>query len=398
VLFEPDLERRLCDALRRTEPRFLQILTGPRQVGKTTVARRLADSWPGAARYASADTPLPPGPEWIQAEWLRARGADASDSPALLILDEVQKVHRWAEVVKALWDEDRAVGQALRVLLLGSSALLLAEGTAESLAGRFFLHRATHWSWPRCEQHFGFTLEQWLTFGGYPGAAPLVHDEDAWRAYVRDALVETAIARDVLALERVAKPALLRQLFALVARYPAHILSYNKMLGQLHDAGNTTTLAHYVRLLEKAWLASGVQAFSGSETRSRGSSPKLLVWNNALIHALDLRSGEQATADRDWFGRLVENAVGAHLANHLQSLPFELSYWRAGNHEVDWVVRAADRVWAIEVKSGRAARGRGLAEFVKRHPRALPVVVGAGSVTLEEFFAADPATWLSAIG
>lgn len=395
--FERDLTARLLHALQQREPRLLHILTGPRQVGKTTSARAVASAWSGSVRYASADTPLPPGPEWIQSEWRRARSDDDASRPALLILDEVQNVQRWSEVVKALWDEDRAARQPLCVLLLGSSALLLAEGTAESLAGRFFLHRGTHWTWPQCQATFGFTLPQWLTFGGYPGAAPLVRDEDAWRAYVRDALVETAIARDVLALERVTKPALLRQLFALVAQHPAQVLSYNKMLGQLHDAGNTTTLAHYLRLLERAFLISGLQAFSGSPVRSRGSSPKLVVWNNALVHALDLRSGGQAQSEREWFGRLVENAVGAHLLNHLQALPFEVTYWRDGHDEVDYIVRAGDRVWAIEVKSGRAARGAGLAAFLRGHPSAIPIIVGAGSVTLEEFFAADPPAWLQSL-
>lgn len=391
------LAEALRQALAREQPRLLQILTGPRQVGKTTAARTLASRWQGPARYATADTPLPPGPEWIQNEWHRARAEDVAGRPALLILDEVQKVQRWSEVVKALWDEDRAAGRALRVLLLGSSALFLAAGTAESLAGRFYLHRCTHWTWPECEAQFGFTLPQWLTFGGYPGASPLVHEEDAWRAYVRDALVETAIARDVLALERVAKPALLRQLFSLVAAHPAQILSYNKMLGQLHDAGNTTTLAHYLRLLEKAYLASGLQAFSGSRVRSRASSPKLVVWNNALVHALDLRSAAQARSETEWLGRLVENAAGAHLLNHLQALPYEVSYWRDGNDEVDYVVRAGERLWALEIKSGRTARRSGLAAFLRRHPRAVPVIVGAGSVTLEEFFRAEPSAWLQAL-
>ncbi|HEX5054369.1 MAG TPA: DUF4143 domain-containing protein [Planctomycetota bacterium] len=377
-------------------PPLLQILTGPRQVGKTTCARTIAAAWAGPTRYASADTPLPPGPEWIQNEWQLAR-ADAAAQPALLILDEVQKVRRWSEVVKLMWDQDRATNQSLRILLLGSSALQLAEGTAESLAGRFFLHRCTHWTWPACQATFGFTLPQWITFGGYPGAARLVGDEQAWRAYVRDALVETAIARDVLALERVAKPALLRQLFALAAQHPAQILSYNKMLGQLHDAGNTTTLAHYLELLGKAYLVSGLPAFSGSQVRGRASSPKLVVWNNALVHALDLRSGEQVRGDREWYGRLAENAVGAHLLNHLQALPFAVHYWRAGHDEVDYVVSAGDRIWAIEVKSGRTVRGGGMAAFRRAHPSAIPVIVGSGSVTLEEFFAAEPAAWLQSL-
>lgn len=390
------LTNRILTMLQQGPP-LLQILTGPRQVGKTTCATAIAAAWPGPTRFASADTPRPPEPEWIQNEWQLARADDSAARPALLILDEVQKVRRWSEVVKALWDQDRAKNQPMRILLLGSSALQLAEGTAESLAGRFFLHRATHWTWPECEATFGFTLPQWLTFGGYPGAAKLAGDELAWRAYVRDALVETAIARDVIALERVAKPALLRQLFALAAQHPAQILAYNKMLGQLHDAGNTTTLAHYLELLGKAYLVSGLSAFSGSRVRSRASSPKLVVWNNALVHAIDLRSSEQAHSDREWYGRLVENAVGAHLLNHLQTLPFAVHYWRDGHDEVDYVVTAGQRIWAIEVKSGRTMRGNGLSAFRSLHPQATPVIVGAGSVTLEEFFAAEPAAWLQSL-
>lgn len=384
-------------AMLKKGPPLLQILTGPRQVGKTTCAAAIAKAWAGPTRFASADTPRPPEPEWIQNEWQLARAEDSATAPALLILDEVQKVRRWSEVVKALWDQDRAQGQPLRVLLLGSSALQPAEGSAESLAGRFFLHRATHWTWPESQSTFGFTLPQWLTFGGYPGAARFAYDETAWRAYVRDALVETAIARDVIALERVAKPALLRNLFVLAAQHPAQILAYNKMLGQLHDAGNTTTLAHYLELLGKAYLVSGLHAYSGSRVRSRASRPKLVVWNNALVHAIDLRSGEQAYTDREWYGRLVENAVGAHLLNHLQSLPFAVHYWREGNHEVDYVVTAGERVWAIEVRSGRTMRGDGMTAFLRVCPRALPVIVGAGSVTLEEFFAAEPAAWLQSL-
>lgn len=279
----------------------------------------------------------------------------------------------------------------LKVLILGSSALLLARGTTESLAGRFFLHRCPHWSWPECRQAFGWDLDRWMFFGGYPGAAAFAGDETAWKAYVRDSLIEAALARDVLALERVARPALLRQLFALACRYPAQPRSYNKMLGQLQDAGNTTTLAHYLRLLDQAFLVAGLEPFSPAAVRSRGGSPKLVARNNALVSAMDPRPFAVARVDGEWWGRLVENAVGGHLLNRLQGMPVEVAWWRDRGDEVDFVVGTGRGTWAVEVKSARAGRVSGLARFIARHPGARPLVVGPGGMAMEEFFAAEPA-------
>lgn len=374
----------LLQGLERLE--LIQIVVGPRQVGKTTAARQVAERWRGKVHHAAADLPLPPGPEWIEAQWNAAR---ALGERVLLVLDEVQKVMGWSEVVKALWDEDRARGSDLRVLVLGSSSLLIARGAGESLAGRFFLHRCHHWAFPECAEAFGWDMERWIYFGGYPGAVGLTVDEHAWRAYVADSLVETVLARDVLALQSVNKPALLRQLFMLATRFPARILSYTKMLGQLQDAGNTTTLAHYLRLLETAFLASGLERYSAGQARRRGSSPKLVVWNNALVSAMNPSSFEQARADHAWWGRLVENAVGAHLLAHLQSMPYEVTYWRHRHSEIDYVVNAGNVTWAIEVKSARSARG-GLAAFSRRFPTARSLIVGTGGMPLEEFFTTDP--------
>ncbi|MBN2494299.1 MAG: ATP-binding protein [Deltaproteobacteria bacterium] len=370
-------------------PELIQILMGPRQVGKTFAARAIASRWEGPVNYAAADTALPPGPEWIEMHWSAARRV-AGQAPGLLVLDEVQKVRGWSEVVKALWDEDRASGLAIKVLLLGSSALLLAEGTSESLAGRFFLHRFPHWSYAECRDAFGWDLDRWIFFGGYPGSAPLIEEEPDWRAYVNDSLIETVLARDVLAMQKVNKPALLRNLFLMATRFPAQVLSYNKMLGQLQDAGNTTTLAHYLQLLQTAFLLSGLERYSAGQSRSRASSPKLVLWNNALITAPGLRSFEQTRADPILWGRLVENAVGAHLLNHLQALSYEITYWRHRNQEVDFVIRSGETVWAIEVKSGRPVRPQGLAAFRCLHPGSRILVVGSGGMTLEEFFSADP--------
>ncbi|HYC57239.1 MAG TPA: AAA family ATPase, partial [Candidatus Binatia bacterium] len=308
MAFERSIVAEVVQALGQPKP-LLQVLIGPRQVGKTTIATQLERKIAAETVFASADAAMPQPPEWIETQWQLAR---ARAQPALLILDEIQKVRGWSEVVKRLWDEDLRAARAMRVLLLGSSALLVQRGLTESLAGRFFLHRCPHWSFSECRDAFGWSLPQWIYFGGYPGAAPLIANEHDWKRYVVDSLIETVVARDVLQMETVTKPALLRHLFALAAQHPAQMLSYNKMLGQLQDAGNTVTLAGYLRLLETAFLASGLELFSRGTVRKRGSSPKLILWNNALITAPSLRSYEQSLADGPWWGRLVENAVGAH--------------------------------------------------------------------------------------
>ena len=387
-----NFQRRLVDQLRERlhhRGELIQILVGPRQVGKTTAVRQVAASWIGPVRYAAADLAVPPGPEWISNHWELAR-LDQGAEPGLLILDEIQKVSGWSEVVKACWDEDRAARRNLKVILLGSSALLLARGTSESLAGRFFLHRCPHWSFSECRTAFDWNLDRWIFFGGYPGAAVLIDDEGAWRAYVADALIETVLARDVLALNTVGKPALLRHLFGLAAAFPAQVLSYNKMLGQLQDAGNTTTLAHYLKLLDTAFLVTGLERFSAGHARSRGSSPKLVLWNNALPSALSLRSFAHTRSKPDIWGRLVENAVGGHLLNHLQGLAYEVTYWRHRNDEVDYVVRTAGGLWALEVKSGRPGALLGVAAFTKAHREVQPLLIGTGGMPLEEFFSRDP--------
>lgn len=376
------------------QPPLLQVLVGARQVGKTTAAGQVERGlgWPSLS--ASADAPLPHPPEWIETQWRLARDkAAAVRKPVLLVLDEIQKVPGWSEVVKRLWDEEMKTGGLVRVLLLGSSSLLMQRGLTESLAGRFFLHRCTHWSWPECREAFGWSLDQWIYFGGYPGAASFIHDEPMWKRYVADSLIETVLARDVLGLETVNKPALLRHLFALATQFPAQIFSYNKMLGQLHDAGNTVTLAGYLRLLETAFLVSGIELFSRGQVRKRGSSPKLVLWNNALVSSLSLRSFEQAFADGSWWGRLVENAVGAHLLNHLHGPAWSVSYWRHGGEEVDFVVSHGNETWAIEVKSGRHDKPTGLAAFRKRYPVSKVLLVGDAGIPLADFVSRPAQEW-----
>ena len=392
--YKRPLQTILLAELSRPVP-VIHAMIGPRQVGKTTIARQIQEAIGIPGIYASADSPVPLDGVWIETQWRRAvAAAMSSATPVLLVLDELQKVRGWSEVIKLLWD-DRAGGPDIRVLILGSSALLMQEGLTESLAGRFFLHRCSHWGFQECQTAFGWSLEQWIFFGGYPGAAQFWDNEINWKRYITDSLIETVLARDVLQMSKVTKPVLLRHLFALSATLPAQCVSYTKMLGQLHDAGNTTTLAHYLKLLESAFLASGLELFSQGVQRKRGSSPKLVLWNNALVNALSTRSFAASLSDTIWWGRLVENAVGAHLCNSLSSVEYTLTYWREGDYEVDYVISRGREVWAIEVKSGRSGKIAGLSRFRLRYPNAKALLVGAQGIPLAEFFSNPAAVWLT---
>ena len=384
---------------RLREPRrFLQIITGARQVGKTTLITQVAEQCGLAHRFASADEPTLRGPEWVAQQWDAARlTADhAGDDGALLILDEVQKAPNWAEAVKRLWDEDTRERRRLRVVLSGSAQLLIGRGLTESLAGRFELLHLPHWSFTEMQDAFGWSLEQFLFYGAYPGAVPLARQPVRWSRYIRDSLIEPMIARDVLLLSRVDKPALLRRLFELGCAYSGQILSYTKMLGQLQDAGNTTTLAHYLDLLTGAGVLTGLQKYGGEVAR-RSSSPKLQVLNTALMTAQTRLTLAQARADNDFWGRLVESAVGAHLANAAADGSCEVFYWRHRNHEVDFVVRAGRALTAVEVKSGSTRRALpGMAAFANAFRPDRSLLVGGDGVPVGEFLSKPVEHWAGA--
>ena len=402
------LVRRLAEA-----PNRIIALFGPRQTGKTIIVRQALRQVERPSRYVAVDEPdspafrvPPPAPEaafrrpevrdteWLVRTWEEARrAAQHSSTGFVLVLDEVQKVPRWSETVKGLWDADRASGRFLHVVILGSSPLLMQSGLTESLAGRFEPVPVTHWSFPEMADAFGFDLPAYLYFGGYPGAAALIRDPPRWRGYILQALVEPNIERDVLSMTRVDKPALLKRLFEVGAAASGQILSYTKLLGQLQDAGNTTTLARYIDLLASAGLLAGLPKYA-SRPHRRGSSPKLNVLNTALMTAGSGYTFDEARADRTFWGRIVESAAGAHLCN-TATPNMGVYYWRDGLHEVDFVLKRGPRLAAIEVKSGpRRTFPRGLATFKERFEPQRTLVVGEGGIPLNEFLAAPAARWL----
>ena len=385
-------------AHRLLEPRrFIQVVAGARQVGKTTLVGQAAQQAGLPTRYASADQPTLRGIEWLDQQWEAARSLadDAGADGALLVLDEAQKVTGWSEAVKHLWDADTRSGRALKVVVLGSAPLLVERGLSESLAGRFEMLRLPHWSFAEMRAAFGWTLNQFLFYGAYPGAAPLTRQPGRWARYVRDALIEPIISRDILLLSRVDKPALLRRVLEIGCAYSGQILSYTKMLGQLQDAGNATTLAHYLDLLSGAGLVTGLQKYAGGMARRRASSPKLQVFNTALITAPAGLTLKQARENRAFWGRLVESAVGAHLANAAATGDCEAYYWRERNREVDFVARAGTSLVAIEVKSGRAADALpGMAAFSEAFAPTRKLLVGGDGIDVETFLSKPVADWL----
>jgi uncharacterized protein len=385
------LKRRLSEARR-----FLQVVAGARQVGKTTLVQQVTAAAHHPVRFASADEPTLRGTHWIDQQWEAAR-LEAAAGIGILVLDEIQKLPGWAETVKRLWDEDTRAKRRLKVVILGSAPLLIQRGLTESLAGRFEILYLPHWSFSEMRAAFGWSVEQFLYFGGYPGAAPLIRDVARWKRYIIDSLIETTIARDVLLLTRVDKPALLRRLFELGCRSSGQILSYTKMLGQLQDAGNTTTLAHYLELLSGAGMLTGIDKYAGHEARQRASSPKFQVLDTALLTAQAGLTPGEVRDDPEFRGRLVESAVGAHLANAAAEGRCTLFYWRDRNREVDFVVSAGRTLIALEVKSGRARESlAGLDAFVAAHKPRRTLLVGGDGIALEDFLARPVEHWLSA--
>ena len=387
------LSRRL-----REQRRFIQVLTGARQVGKTTLATQVLKQCRIPYVFFSADRPTLRESEWIQTQWEKARlklKEGKRERGVILVLDEVQKIPKWSSMVKHLWDQDTRKNTNIKVVLLGSAPLLMSQGLTESLAGRFETLHLPHWSFSEMKKAFHWKRDQYLFYGAYPGAASLIKEPNRWASYIRHSLIETTISRDVLLLSSVNKPALLRQLFEMACLYSGQILSYNKMVGRLEGAGNTTTLAHYLKLLEGAGMITGLQKYSPAGVRRKNSIPKLMVLNTALMTASLEVSLKKALANATLWGRIVESAVGAHLLNTTLEKGGQVFYWREGNNEVDFVLQVKSGLTAIEVKSGYgkpAARLSGLKAFLSAYPSARPLIVGGEDGIEIETFLSQPAT------
>ena len=375
------------------EPRkFIQVILGPRQVGKTTMITQLLSQLSVPNLYESADAIPVTNSAWLTQLWeaarLRIKVSGATEY--LIVIDEIQKIDNWSEIVKQQWDKDTREKINIKVILLGSSRLLIQQGLTESLAGRFETMYLGHWTYTEMQEAFGWSIEQYVYFGGYPGSAILIDDEERWKNYIKDSLIETSISKDILMLTRVDKPALLKRLFELGSLYSGQILSYTKIIGQLQDAGNTTTLANYLKLLSDCGLLGGLDKYAGDIIRKRGSSPKFQVYNNALITSQANDTYEKAIINPELWGRLVESSVGTHLINHSISERYNLYYWREGNHEVDFILEKGDKVIGLEVKSGMKAENTGMGVFAEKfHPEKV-LLVGTGGIPYEEFLKINP--------
>lgn len=380
TLFQRPFVAQLAHRLDGMQP-LIQVLTGPRQVGKTTGVRQLMAQCSYPQHYANADDVLVSDRSWLLEQWQQAL---LLGEGALLVVDEIQKVVNWPETIKALWD---AQPGRLRVLLLGSSALQIQSGVTESLAGRFELLRVHHWTFAELHAAFGYDLPRYLAFGGYPGAVALEHDPDRWYAYMKDAIVEAVIGKDILQSRKVANPALFRQAFEILCAYPAQEISYTKLLGQLQDKGNTDLVKYYIELYGGAFLLHALQKYSPKTWLARSSSPKMLPACPALYSMV---AGVDVMRSTEQRGRAFELVVGAEL----MQLPGQVFYWRERNDEVDFVYQYRERLYAIEVKSGRKKSARGLDAFCAQEPKALRVIV-----TPENFaqFSAEPRDFLQQV-
>jgi predicted AAA+ superfamily ATPase len=369
--------------------RFIQVIAGPRQVGKTTLVQQLIDENTIFSRFYSADGVTDTDASWLDSIWenfrTELRLKKAGDG--LLVIDEIQKIPGWSECVKKNWDEDGRNKIPVKLIILGSSRLLLQEGLSESLLGRYELNYLGHWALTEMEEAFGFSPEEYVWFGGYPGTASLIKDESRFKNYILNSIIEPSLSRDILMLTRVSKPALLRQLFELGTSYSAQILSFNKILGALRDAGNTTTLSRYILLLDQAGLLAGLQKYGNKPVAAKASIPKFQVHNTALLSALRTETFKEARQDRELWGRVWESAAGSYLINQVrENAGYALYYWRQNNDEVDFVVKRGNKIAAFEIKSGRkTGSGGNLSVFKNLFPSSKTLLVGGQGFNLVDF-------------
>ena len=378
----------------REKRRFIQVIIGPRQVGKSTLMKQVVNALDIPFVFYPADAVPATQLSWISDCWNAARAKMRVEGlgELILVIDEIQKITGWSEVVKKEWDTDTFYDVNLKVILLGSSRVMLDKGLADSLEGRFERIILSHWSFAEMRDAFGFTLDQFIYYGAYPGAAELIGDEDRWRDYITGSIVDATINKDILVNEKIAKPALLRQTFELSAAYSGMELSYNKMIGQLQDAGNTTTLAGYLNLLSQAGLVCALNKYAVDLARKKNSVPKHQVYNNALKNIYCEKPFADAVQDRALWGRLFESAIGAHIMSYAYAGDYKVYYWRTKpGCEVDYVLEKKGRVIAIEVKSNCDPGNDGLSEFKVQYKPFLALVVGDGGMKAEDFLSINPA-------
>lgn len=378
---------------RLKEPRhFIQVLMGPRQVGKTTVVKQVVKDINIPYSLFSADNTPTNDSTWISTVWSTARsimkGRGYKDY--ILVIDEIQKIANWSEAVKKEWDYDTWNDIELKVILLGSSRVMLEKGLSESLAGRYEEIRMSHWRYNEMKDAFGMSLNEYIYYGGYPGAAGLIKDPDRWTAYISSSIVDATINKDILNDTIITKPALLRQVFELGASYSSQELSLTKMLGQLNDAGNTTTVANYLKILSDSGMLCALQKFSNDQARKRASAPKFQVYNNALHSLYAFNTLEElALLPKQW-GRHFESAIGAHLASFAFTERYNLYYWRDNNMEVDYILQKNGKLIAIEVKSNNESHTAGLDAFNQRfHPQST-IIIGQSGMSAEDFLSISP--------
>lgn len=378
---------------RLNEPkRFIQVITGPRQTGKTTLVQQVIEEIKMPSIYISADGVANSGVNWLNQQWENARLKlkNIQHTEIIFVIDEVQKIQNWSEDVKANWDADKRNNLEIKLILLGSSKLLIQKGLTESLAGRFETIYMGHWSFSEMKAAFDFSEEQFVWYGGFPGAASLLDDEKRWKDYLLNSLVETTISKDILLMERINKPVLLRNLFELGCMFSGQILSYNKILGQLQDAGNTTTLSHYLNLLDNAGLLAGLEKYSGGIIMQKSSSPKFQVQNTALLSALSNYGYQEALSYAETWGRHVESAIGAHLLNVAKLEGINLYYWRDGNFEVDFVLEFKNKIVGIEVKTGKSKFTSGINRFKENYNPHKIYLISENGLSWKEFLNVNP--------
>lgn len=377
---------------RIAEPRrFIQVIAGPRQVGKSTMVKQIVKEVTIPYTLETADAIETDNAEWISNVWntVRQQMLFRNETEHLLVIDEIHKINNWSEMVKREWDSDTFADRNIKVVLLGSSRLLLKKGLTESLMGRFELIRMPHWNYREMHEAFGWDINQYIYFGGYPGGATLIKNERRWQQYVVDAIIGPSIDKDVILTSTIYKPALMRNLFELGCTYSGEELSLNKVLGQLQDAGNVTTLSNYLTILGECNLLTGLQKYAADKARKYNSVPKFQVFNSALLSALHGKTYEQAFTDSKLWGRWVETAVGAYLINNAKPLGYKLYYWREASNEVDYILERRGETIAIEVKSGHRTTNKGITLFRERYNPRHAIIVGSGGISIEDFLQFD---------